>query len=274
MKNMRQQNRAFTLIELIVVIAITVILAASLLPALARTRPQAQRIACANNLKQVGLAFRTWAAANGGRMPMSIPRAQGGDADDVGRRSLTASQSTSQGVSKMFLTMSNELTTPKILYCPAEFEASVRQMAATFSGIQTGAVSKVLYTNDLNISYFIGVDASEASPRMFLTGDHNLGDNGNPPTSAFGTAPNTSPAGTRFFVCLGTNFAAGSGPGWTDNVHSRQGNVGMADGSVEWFSRSNLQNALSSSGDTGRAAGTFTMAVGSTGSGCNRIQLP
>ena len=54
-----------------------------------------------------------------------------------------------------------------------------------------------------------------------------------------------------------------------DNMHSKQGNVGMADGSVEYFSRSNLQDALKISGDTGRSAGP-----GSFPAGANRIQLP
>ena len=72
-------NAGFTLIELLVVITIISILAALLLPALARAREQANRVACGSNMKQLGLVFLMFADEHGGQLPPGAPNEYWGE---------------------------------------------------------------------------------------------------------------------------------------------------------------------------------------------------
>lgn len=76
---MKRSRWGFTLIELLVVITIISILAAILLPALARAREAAQRVSCANNLKQLGLVFAMFASEHNGELPPGAPNDYWGD---------------------------------------------------------------------------------------------------------------------------------------------------------------------------------------------------
>lgn len=274
MNKPRRTFRAFTFLELLVVIAVLALCAATLLPALAHTKAPSQRIYCANNLRGIGEAFHVWGQDHGDAFPMRVAVKNGGYSDFIGIRTLSLTQISTRGVFGIFGCLSNELSTPSVLVCPAENER--RLPATTFTGVILPDSSGVPFTNDLNVGYFVGVDAAETNPRMFLAGDHNLGADPNlTPLVGFVTAP--SKYSPDFKVSLGTNFSPTAGVGWLNSMHSNQGNVGLADGSVSMYNRVQLQAALRNSGDNGgnNAGGpNFSQAPGCTGPSVNRIQFP
>lgn len=63
-------KHAFTLVELLVIIAVVAILAALLLPALSRVKEKARRIECTSNLRQVNLAIRLYADDHSDSLPV------------------------------------------------------------------------------------------------------------------------------------------------------------------------------------------------------------
>ena len=75
LKKQKHNRRGFTLIELLVVIAIIAILAALLLPALARAKGNANRIKCVSNLRQLQMSVQMYADDNQDQIP---PRISGG----------------------------------------------------------------------------------------------------------------------------------------------------------------------------------------------------
>lgn len=260
MKKFSKKIRAFTLIELLVVIAIIAILAAMLLPALAKAKSRAQRANCINSQKQIGIAFKVWEGDNNDRFPMAVATNYGGAKEAIGLRATqngptgnAKNPNDGKGVFFMFNVMSNELNSPKILYCPAENE-SFRNLATTFASYSSVS-GTAPFVNDYNCSYFVGVDASDTYPQMFLTGDHNMGDTPqhSTPTSHFGA--NDVNSVYNFFVALGTNNAVAGREaykvGWMDTIHQKVGNVLLGDGSVQSLTMQQLENALANSGDNG-----------------------
>src|SRR5262249_21367106 len=114
----RSTEAAFTLIELLCVIAIITILAAMLFPALAKVRDRAKRIQCVNQLRQTGLAFHAFAHDHDGRFPMRVPASSGGSLE-YAPPAFKINSEFYFGF-RHFQALSNDLVTPRVLLCPTD----------------------------------------------------------------------------------------------------------------------------------------------------------
>jgi competence protein ComGC len=204
--NLNQRNHGLTLIDVLVIVLILIILAVVGLPMLAyHNRPL--RIMCLNNLQQVGVSFKIWAMDHGGQFPMEVSATDGG----------TKGMGEGRATWINFLVMSNELSSSKILICPADEE----HIATTNFG---------LGFNGANVSYFVGLDATTNQPKTLLSGDDNFEKNGTR------IEPGTVASST------------GDTINWTAKRHIHAGNVVFADASIFQLTSNGLKQALLETG--------------------------
>jgi prepilin-type N-terminal cleavage/methylation domain-containing protein len=249
MKRILKNKKAFTLIELLVVIAIIAILAAMLLPALAAAKRKALRIACIINLKEQGTAFRVWAQDNNDTYPMTVSLAQGGAEECVysikAVKSIPGYTPTTYNPGYVFAVMSNSLTDPKLVFCPADVPA--KSAATNWVGtgtfiFSTGSAPTPLANCSAFLSYFVGGDALDIQPQSIMAGDRNIYDTSGVVTAAdAGAADGVGDgAGTLASVAVGHW-------GWTaKDIHQGNGNVLLGDGSGQQLTLSDLPAALES----------------------------
>jgi len=223
-----RRNKAFSMIDLLLIIAVVVGLTFVILPKIVKRNAKASRISCPNHLKQIGMAFRIWASDYNDQFPMQVSVTNGGTMEFALRGSIY----------ETFLVMSNELSTPKILFCPMETNPK-RQQASLFAatvppGNPTGIVP---FTPTNNLSYFVGLDATQTNSQTILAGDDNLMLGKIRARPGLWLLPTNTPSA------------------WTKERHVNQGNFAFADGSVQAFNTAGLAAALANTGvETNRLA--------------------
>jgi len=196
---------AFTLVELLVVVAIIGILAGLLLPVLARAKMKAQQIQCVANLKQVGTAFQIFAHDHNSLFPMEVSTNDGGTLEFVLSSYLISGQFYFQY--RHFQALSNELAVPKLLVCPSDHD---RIVASNFQNF-----------DNVNISYFVGANADYSLPNSMLAGDRNI---------------TNGVWGGQTIVRLGDGTAVY----WTGDMHQFRGNILFADSHVDELTTAGL----------------------------------
>ncbi len=210
MKIKALQTSALALIDGVIVLAVIALLAALCLGAISRSYTRAPRIACTSQLKSTGLAHRLWSNDHGDQFSFASTNPAG-----------SLAFANSPEVFRHYLAMSNELVTPKILACPADKK---RKRVDAFNKF-----------SNANLSYFVGVSASEADPHHILSGDRNI---------MGGTLSN------GFLRVLKPGDAAG----WTRDLHENAGNAGFADGSVQQFTPGTLTKHVAAMTNQSRLA--------------------
>jgi hypothetical protein len=202
------KNGSFKLVELIVVIGVIAVLAMIGLRIMAHRVAISPGAYCVNNLKQVGISFQLWAYDHGGKFPMQVSTNQGGALE----------LADSGDVSPHFVSMSNELQTPKIIYCPGDRK---RQAGTDFASV-----------SDVNISYFIVPQTGNETPGLWLAGDRDL--------STDGVLLPHGPA----------QITTNSSVGWAGRIHKADkagvGIVVFNDGHVEFVPQRRAQESITS----------------------------
>jgi prepilin-type processing-associated H-X9-DG protein len=200
-----RRNQALTLVEMLVIIFVLGFFVLVILSSGDNTsHHKAIRIACAYNLKEISLAGRIWAGNHGDKYPMDVSVTNGGTME---------LSSVGTDVWRNFVVMSNELTMPKLLICPADERDEATNFGPNFG--------------NMNISYFVNLDAVEADPQMLLFGDDNF------------EMGRVSVESGLLHISTNTPIA------WSAARHGHAGNVALTDGSVQQLTTSGLREYIS-----------------------------
>jgi len=227
--------RAFTLIELLVVLLVISVLVSMCPFSFAHAKAKSQRIACINNLKEIGTAYRIWVP---GPSQADLPPAQQLKSDGGWKELLTNAD---QGPNcwTNYALMANELgLNPKLLVCPSDERKTATDFITNGTVFQRGHT----YVKDnTTLSYFVGVSASDNFPQSIQGGDRNLG-TGTVSAPDYGFSPQTG-KGNDVAIQVAPTPGAVS---WSMKMHSDgntagAGNILLGDGSGQQCSSASFR---------------------------------
>jgi len=152
------KTKAFTLIELLLIIAVIAILLALLVPAGPRRTP-AYTARCLSNQKQIALGLSMWKSDHSEHFPWQLSVTNEGTAEYIPRGE----------TAPHFRILSNYLKYPYIFHCLAD-----RQ--------RLNPAATPAFPDSSNLSYFVATDSGTTPSLSILTGDRNLATNDSPIT--------------------------------------------------------------------------------------------
>jgi hypothetical protein len=213
-RNGRDES-GFTRFELAFVLGALAGLGLVIIPALADANLRSSRVICANNLRQISIAFQRWAHDHEDQLVFEVPVDAGG----------TRQHALASNVWLHFSWVSNELSSPQWLVCPNDDGRPARD----FGGSPEGGYLHPDFANRAT-SYFLS-HAFTPMPAAIIAGDRNVLADG--------------PVGcSRFLSASRALVRASSSPRWTNGLHETSGNLLRADGAVEQFSSRGFSRAV------------------------------